>query len=259
MAGHKGVEMSGAFAEAATVRNALLKAGEKYGLVAGGRLAYFSTMTESGWMGYPLPAVYTDERLADYRRWLSADAWEGRAQIAGSFRSSNLEDYYATPWHTGVDRVMKFDHEFVGRKALEEMATKPTRRKVTLVWNKDDVARIQGSMFSPGDRYKYLDMPVASYGFPQADAVHDQNGRLAGLSSFCGYSANEKELLSLAALGEADAVPGTQLVLTWGEPDGGSRKLHVERHQQTQVRVTVAPAPYAAVVQQMKHQTLGNG
>ncbi len=67
----------------------------------------------------------------------------------------------------------------------------------------------------------------------------------------------EREILSLASMDATHATPGTELLLTWGEPDGGSRKLHVERHQQTQVRVTVAPAPYAAVVQKMKHETLG--
>ena len=257
MAGHKGVEMSGPFGQAALVRNALLRAGEKFGLVPGGRLAYFSTLTESGWMGYPLPAVYTDKKLSEYRQWLSSDSWEGKAQLAGSFRSSNIEDYYVTPWHMGVDRIMKFDHDFVGREALEEMAKTPRRSKVTLVWNKADVARIQSSLFRPGIPFKYLEFPVASYGFPQADAVHDANGKLVGISSFCGYSGNEKQILSLATLDAAHATIGTELLLTWGEPDGGSRKLHVERHLQTQVRVTVAPAPYAAVVQSMKHETLG--
>ncbi len=257
MAGHKGVEMSGAFSQYAAVRGALLKAGEKYGLVPGGRLAYFSTMSESGWMSYPLPAVYTDEKLERYRQWLPADSWEGKAQLAGSFRSTNIEDYYVTPWHLGVDRIMNFDHDFIGRKALEKMAAGPTRSKVTLVWNKDDVARIQNSMFASGIPFKYLDLPVASYGFPQLDAVRDQDGKLVGTSSFCGYSGNEREMLSLASMDAAHAIPGTEVVLTWGEPDGGSRKLHVERHQQTQVRVTVAPVPYAAAVKKMKHAALG--
>jgi hypothetical protein len=50
---------------------------------------------------------------------------------------------------------------------------------------------------------------------------------------------------------------GTELVLTWGEPDGGSRKPHVERHEQTRIRATVAPAPYAAAVQKMKRESVG--
>jgi len=45
---------------------------------------------------------------------------------------------------------------------------------------------------------------------------------------------------------------GTELELLWGEPDGGSRKPQVERHAQTRIRVTVAPAPYPQAVQSMK-------
>ena len=257
MAGHKGVEMSGPYAHGTLVCSALLRAGKKHGLVAGGRLAYFSTLSESGWIGYPLPAVYTDEKLNGYRQWLAADSWEGNAQLGGSYRPKYIEDYYVTPWHLGVDRLMRFDHDFVGRQALEAMANGPTKRKVTLVWNKVDVARIQASMLAPGIPFKYLEFPVSSYGFPQADAIHDQDGGLVGISGFCGYSGNEKEVLSLASIDATHAIPGTELLLTWGEPDGGSRKLHVERHQQTQVRVTVASAPYAVAVRKMKHETIG--
>ena len=98
---------------------------------------------------------------------------------------------------------MKFDHGFVGRAALEAMARQPQRRKVTLVWNKDDVATIQRSLLQPGVSFKCLEMPVASYGFPQADEVLDASGNRVGMSGFCGYSGNEMELLSLAVLDDA--------------------------------------------------------
>jgi vanillate/3-O-methylgallate O-demethylase len=41
--------------------------------------------------------------------------------------------------------------------------------------------------------------------------------------------------------------PGTR-TLVWGEENGGTRKTTVERHRQTEIRVTVGPVPYAAVV-----------
>ena len=125
------------------------------------------------------------------------------------------------------------------------------------MWNKDDVAKIQGSMFQPEVPYKYLEMPVASYGFPQADVVRSADGKRIGMSGFCGYSGNETEMLSLAVLDETHCNPGTQVTLTWGEPDGGTRKPHVERHRQIDVRATVAPAPYAAAVRQMKRAGIG--
>jgi len=63
-------------------------------------------------------------------------------------------------------------------------------------------------------------------------------------------------MLSLAILDPRHATPGTEVVLLWGEPNGGSRKKHVERHQQVQIRATVAPAPYSAKVRQMKRAAI---
>lgn len=257
MAGHKGVELSGPFADGPKVRAALLAAGEKHGLKQGGRLAYFSTPSEGGWLAYPLSAIYTDPKLRDFRKWLPATSWAAQAQLSGSFVSSNIEDYYLTPWDMGLERLIKFDHDFVGREALEKMADQPHRRKVTLVWNKEDVARIQGSLFQPGIPFKYLDLPVASYGFPQADEVRTSDGQRIGLSGFCGYSGNEAEMLSIAVVADAHAEPGTQVVVIWGEPDGGTRKSQVERHRQAEVRATVAPAPYANAVREMKRAGIG--
>ena len=257
MAGHKGVELSGPFDHGPDVRAAILQAGEKFGLLPAGRLAYFSTPSEGGWLAYPLPAVYTDKKLRDFRKWLPATSWAAQAQLSGSYRSPNIEDYYVTPWDTGVDRVMKFDHDFIGRDALEKLARGPHRTKVTLVWNEEDVSRIQRSLFEPGLPYKYLDFPVASYGFPQSDAVHSVDGKFVGRSGFCGYSGNEAKMLSLAVLDSEQATPGTEVVLTWGEADGGSRKPQVERHRQVEVRATVAPAPYADAVRRMGRAGIG--
>ncbi len=257
MAGHKGVELSGPYADGSAVRAAILEAGEKHGLKQGGRLAYFSTPSEGGWMAYPLPAVYTDNNLRDFRRWLPANSWAAHAQLSGSFRSSDIEDYYVTPWDMGLGRLVKFDHDFIGRPALEKMEAEPHGTKVTLVWNKDDVARIQGSLFQSGTPCKYIEFPVASYGFPQCDAVRSKDGKLVGRAGFSGYSANEREMLSIATIAGDHAAPGTKVVLTWGEPDGGSRKPQVERHNQTEVRATVGPAPYAEPVRRMKRAGIG--
>ncbi|MCO5066378.1 MAG: aminomethyl transferase family protein [Rhizobiaceae bacterium] len=253
MAGHKGVELSGPYAGGPKVRAAIVEAGRKYGLRQGGARAYFSTNGEAGWWPYPLPAVYTDERLRAFREWLpAATSWESASQLGGSFRSPNIEDYYVTPWDLGVERVLKFDHDFIGRAALERRAREPHRTKVTLVWNKEDVARIQASILEPGLPFKQLELPVSAYAFQQCDEVRSTSGELVGMSSFCGYTANEAEFLSLAAVWPSHAEPGTDVVLTWGEPDGGSRKPHVERHRQTQIRAKIAPSPYSQAVRTMK-------
>jgi syringate O-demethylase len=74
-----------------------------------------------------------------------------------------------------------------------------------------------------------------------------KDGRTVGISTWAGYSFNERAMLSLATIDAAEAVPGNELTLVWGEENGGTRKLTVERHRQIELRVTVAPAPYASV------------
>jgi vanillate/3-O-methylgallate O-demethylase len=259
MAGHQGVELSGAFADGDAVLAALLGAGERHGLLRGGTRAYFSSVVESGWIGYPVPGIYTGKELRGFREWLSATGWQARTQLGGSYLAAGIEDYYVNPYEFGYGRLVKFDHDFIGARALRELRPESGRRKVTLAWNRADVTRVWASQLGPGPRYKALEQPVSSYAFPQHDAVRTPDGRLAGISTRCGYSANEGEVLSLAVIDAAHARVGDELVVTWGEPDGGSRKPHVERHEQTAVRATVAPVPYAAVVRRRQRAPLSGG
>ncbi|MFW8641915.1 hypothetical protein ACOJBO_00215 [Rhizobium beringeri] len=84
------------------------------------------------------------------------------AQLGGSFVSENIEDYYVTPWDLGYGHILKFDHDFIGREALESLSAEQRRQKVTPVWNRDDVAAIFASALGQGPRYKAIDLPVAS-------------------------------------------------------------------------------------------------
>lgn len=249
MSGHKGYEISGPFDQGETVRQAILEAGKSRGLLQAGAKTYFSASFEGGWMAYPLPAIYTDPALRAYREWLPATSWEGKFQLAGSFRPSSIEEYYVTPYDLGYGKLVSFDHDFIGREALEEIAQHPKRTKVTLVWNKDDVLRIQASLLEPGTPFKYLDLPVADYGnLMHRDEVWSADGRLVGLATKTGYTINERKVLSLAMIDIDDAVLGAEVEIVWGEPDGGSRKPQVELHQQTRVRATIAPIPFAKAV-----------
>ncbi|WNJ88046.1 aminomethyl transferase family protein [Bosea sp. 685] len=249
MAGGRGVELAGRIADGPKVRETLLKAGASLGLRPGGTLAYFSGNSEGGWMPYPLPAVYTAAELKAYREWLPSNSWESSSQLGGSFRSQRIEDYYVTPWDMGYDRILKFDHDFIGSEALQRAAEGPRRTAVTLVWNVDDVVDIFRSQLEDELPYKQLRFPMASYSFQQNDEVRDASGELIGLSNFCGYSANERKVMSLANIARDRATPGLDVTVTWGEPDGGSRKRHVERHRQKIVRAQVAPWPYAMASQ----------
>jgi len=140
---------------------------------------------------------------------------------------------------------VKFDHDFIGREALEKIAAKPRRKKVTLVLNPEDVTRGIATMFQQGQRTKYFDFPSAVYSTLPYDKVV-KDGNVVGVSTWCGYSANEGAMLTLAILDVEHSEPGTQVTFVWGEEGGGSSKPTVERHVQLEIRATVAPVPYSA-------------
>ena len=248
MAGEPGFEFVGPWADREVVHNALLEAGKKHGLVQVGGRAYLTNSLESGWLPRPLPAFYSGESTAGFRRWLAASEIDAQVSLGGSFFSEDVADYYFTPFDAGYGRILKFDHDFVGRAALEQMVddgTADAHRKVTLVWNGDDTEKAFGSMFGPGLGAKFINLPIAHYATYHYDRVESGDGKLAGRSLHTGYSANERSMLSIAVVDAALAEPGTELTLVWGEPTPSS-KLQVEDHVQVKIRVTVQPAPLVA-------------
>jgi vanillate/3-O-methylgallate O-demethylase len=238
MAGQPGFEFYGNYADGHRVIDAMMEAGAEYGIRRVGAKAYSSSPLESGWVPTPFPAIWDDD-FAEYREWLPA----ARAgSIGGSLYSTDVHDYQFTPFDLGLGRSVKFDHDFHGREALEKLAANPARRKVTLLWNSDDVAAIVKSQVEPGIPAKFLDFPKARYGFYQMDTV-EQDGTQVGISTDAGYVSNEQLYMSLATL-DNEVPEGAVVEVVWGE-DPISRKPQVDQqHRQVKVRATVAPAPY---------------
>jgi glycine cleavage system aminomethyltransferase T len=246
MVGQPGWELFGPWAEGDDVRNAIVEAGKEFGLRQVGARAYSSNTLESGWIPSPLPAVYTGDKMKPYRQWLGDNSYEAIASLGGSFYSKNIADYYLTPYDLGYGPIVKFDHDFPGRAALEGIATSPKRKKVTLAWNAADAKDVLGSLFDPGDSAKYVDFPSAVYSTLPYDKV-TKDGKTVGISTWSGYSFNEKSMLSLAIVDVAYSEPGTEITLVWGEEGGGTSKPTVERHRQVEVKVKVGPVPYSDV------------
>jgi syringate O-demethylase len=247
MAGQPGWELFGPWEDYDAVHGALVAAGQESGMRLVGGRAYSSNALESGWIPSPLPAVYTGDSLREYREWLPANGYEGSASIGGSFVSDHIEDYYLTPWDLGYGHLVKFDHDFIGREALERMADDEHRHKVTLALDDGDVAETIATMFDKTDRAKFIDWPSAVYSMHPFDRVA-ANGETVGISTWFGYSSNEAKMLTLAVVDAAHAKPGTEVTLVWGEEDGGTAKPTVEPHVQREIRAIVSPVPYVEVV-----------
>jgi vanillate/3-O-methylgallate O-demethylase len=238
MAGQPGFEFYGAWEDNVVVRDAILAAGAEFDIRRVGAKAYSSSPLESGWVPTPFPAIFDDD-FAEYREWLPA----ARAgSIGGSLYSTDLHDFYFTPYDLGLGRSVKFDHDFHGRAALEKLAEAPTRRKVTLLWNANDVADIVKSQVEPGTPAKFLDFPKARYGFYQMDEVQ-QDGTRVGISTDAGYVAFDQLYMSLASIDVAVA-DGSVVEVIWGEKPISHKPQVDAAHRQARIRATVAPAPY---------------
>jgi syringate O-demethylase/vanillate/3-O-methylgallate O-demethylase len=245
MSGAPGLEFWGPATRGPEVRAAILAAGEEFGLRQIGGRAYASAAVDSGWMPSPMPALYSGEETRSFREWASADSFEGIASLGGSFVSDRIEDYYFTPWDLDYGRLLRVDHDFIGRAALERMADARHRCKVSLVWNADDVAAVYRSLMEPGNNGKFMDMPDPLYASFPYDRLVDGRGGFAGVSTYAAFIAPDFSWVSLGVVEAEHAVEGAGLTLIWGEPDGGSRRPTVERHVQKEIRVTVTGWPFS--------------
>jgi vanillate/3-O-methylgallate O-demethylase len=229
MAGQAGYEFIGPWADAETVKDALMKAGEAFGLVHVGGLAYYTNGIESGWIPTPTPGIFSAPELADYRRFISLFSYEGQKPLQGSFFSENIEDYYVSPYELGYGKSIAFNHEFIGRAALEKARDNVRRTKVTLVVNPEDVRRVFGA--DHGFILSYARLRV------------EAGAKVAGMSFYTGFIDPLGTILSLALVENQYAKPGTELMLVWGEHPGSgtppTADLGFER-----LRVTVQPSPY---------------
>jgi vanillate/3-O-methylgallate O-demethylase len=237
MAGEIGYELQGPTEHAAEVYDAILAAGAEFGLRRlGGRAAFINHLEAC----FPtivtdyLPAIFGEDMKDYLDEFRSAmPAFASTFNIAGSFESENIADWYRSPVELGWSKVINLDHEFMGRDALAAEKANPRRVIRTLVWNADDVVDVYASLFKQGQPFDFMEMPRDQRGFMYADKVL-RGGETVGVTTSRGYSFYFREMLSLCTIDVEHAEPGTEVEVVWGNPG---------RPQKT-VRAKVAPAPY---------------
>ncbi|EMN5734189.1 aminomethyltransferase family protein [Pseudomonas aeruginosa] len=237
MSGEPGVELQGPAEHAAEVYAAVLEAGQAFDIrKLGGRAAFINHLEAC----FPtivtdyLPAIFSED-MAEYRAEFEAGlpAFASTFNVAGSFEADDISAWYRSPVELGWGRNIKFDHDFIGREALEREVANPRRVIRTLVWNADDVLKVFASLFQKGEHYAFMEMPRDQRGFMYADKVL-VNGREVGVSTSRGYSYFFREMLSLCTLDVAHSEVGSEVSVIWGNPG----------EPQLAIRATVQPAPY---------------
>ena len=170
-------------------------------------------------------------------RYFSENARANYRKSDGSFEYSDISALYRTPVELGWRRNVKFDHDFIGRAALEPEVATPKRMMVTLVWNGGDCTDVYASLFGSETPYRYMEMPRNILGCVFADAVLSDgqaDDQVVGISTSRCYSYYFRQMLSLCVLDAPLCAPGTEVRVLWGR----------RGERQKQIRATVAPAPY---------------
>ena len=124
MAGAPGLEIWGPYEEGEEIRAAIVEAGKEFGLHQVGSRAY---ATEHAGIGMDSVAaaggLHRRRKMKNVPRVAAGDELRGhRVARAAASSSNNIEDYYMTPYELGYGPFVKFDHDFIGREALEKIA-----------------------------------------------------------------------------------------------------------------------------------------
>jgi vanillate/3-O-methylgallate O-demethylase len=246
MSGEVGFELHGPGEHGETVWEAILEAGETYGIQ---RLSSGTSSINQLEAGIPsrvrdfVSAVFGDG-MADYRAYLREHQSRDLIThaVEGSVEAEDISDYYRTPVELGWDQYTKFDHDFVGREALEAEAADPDRVLATLEWNDEDVVDVYASLFQPGATYKFMEIPHQQKRSMIADRVL-VDGEDVGVATMRGYSYYFRTMLSLCTIDVEHSDVGTEVTVVWGEGENPASPT-VEDHVQKEVRATVARTPY---------------
>lgn len=237
MAGEIGYELHGPAADARTIYQAVLDAGAEFGIR---RLGGRTKMVNHVEACFPTPSVdYTpawfEPRDSEFVDWVRANAPAALRlfNFSGSLATDDVRARYRSPVELGWARNVKFDHDFIGRAALEREVAEPVRSLVTLVWNNDDVIDAYASLYRAGDPVQPMELPRDLLGRMITDLVLVGDTVVGTSTSRC-YSYYFREMLSLATVDVAVAQLGTEVEVLWGDPGPGQRRI----------RATVASAPY---------------
>jgi glycine cleavage system aminomethyltransferase T len=231
MAGTLAYEVHGEINNSHDVYNALWKAGEPLGMRKLGQIAYMMNHTEDGFPQgyYHIPYPWgEDESFVKFMAESRIDRPGTNVDLSGSM-GDDITLRYRNPVELGWTDMIKFDHEFTGREALQKEVTNPKRQMVTLVWNKEDILDVYVSQFQPGKPYADMDRPndifYRSKPIYHADQVLNKNGDVIGISSGRANSYYYREMISLCSINTPYATLGTEVYVLWGNPGKRQKKI----------------------------------
>lgn len=248
MAGEIGFELQGPVEGRDEVYAAVVAAGEGLGMRKLGARSLPINHVEAC---YPTGGMHffnalADDSKADYRRFIDETLpaeetpepfrpmrYNCSTSFTGSWDGDDIRGLYRSPVEMGWSKSISFDHEFIGRAALEREVAHPQRVVVTLVFDPDDVLKLFASLFGDGPVYQPFGIPNQPYYMCWIDWIL-KDGKKVGHATQPIYSRFFRKALALSFIDVELSQPGTRVSVLWGNPG----------EPQMELRATVAPAPY---------------
>lgn len=248
MSGNLAYEIHGPIAEFDEIYTKVWETGKEFGASRLGLHNYsLHNHTEAGFpninLHYPLPWFESGEGMAKYMQEHPMDSYYNLCRVLKGSVGDDLQARFVTPYDTGCETLIRFDHDFTGKEALQKLANQKHRVPATLEWNGDDVAAVFATMLKPGEepaeditKENELDFVTnlcQNNFIYRADRVQ-ADGVDVGISSGRVISYHYNSMISMGFIDSDFAKEGTELNLIWGTP--GTRQMNV--------RVKVAQFPY---------------
>ncbi|MGI6230990.1 MAG: hypothetical protein ACOYJL_08835 [Tractidigestivibacter sp.] len=242
MSGCLAYEMHGDMKYVEDVYGAIYEAGKEFGIRKLSWPNYTLNHTQGGypnqWIHFRYPLGESGEELKKY--WESIPETKWGAGLISSFPATGSaadvpDAAYVTPFDVGWDYLINWDHDFVGKDALAEIAKNPPRKPVTLEWNAEDVGKVfaqqlTNSAVDPRDDISNVGDNGANF------KIHKvmKDGKLVGIASGRIVDFYHHQEISLCWLDSTLAELGTEVTVIWGTTPG----------LQSEIRAKVAPFPY---------------
>ena len=243
MSGCLAYEMHGPRAEFDAVYDAIYEAGKEFGIRKLGFSSYCHNHTQGSypnqWIHFWYARAQSGQEMLDYYNSLPRDVWghpyaTDFTKFLGS-AADNPVNSLVTPFDVDWDYLINWDHDFVGKEALQRIAQNPPRKAVTLVWDKEGVGEAFAEQMYNPNAFPMDDITTIGDGgdAPFVMSYVLKDGEKVGIATGRAKDFYHHAMISLAWLRHDLAVPGTEVEVLWGTSPAC----------QTRIKATVAEMP----------------
>jgi len=239
MSGCLAYEVHGDVKNADLVYDTILEAGQEFGIRRQGINTYCRNHTQGGypnqWIHFWYPRISSGEGLAEY---IKSTPTLDKHKIYPFFGSAadDVENAFVTPYDLAWEYLIRYDHDFIGKEALQEIAKNPPRKCVTLEWNASDVGEVFATQFMGTDVDPIDDITRVGDGGEEPFVMSKVllGGKMIGMTAGRNHDFYHHRMISLAFIEKDYAIEGKELKVLWGT-NGKAQK---------EIRATVARFPY---------------